>query len=48
ETTAVQCTFNQVNIKTISKSFHPTELIAISEEFTLREWNKSFKEYSKI
>lgn len=48
ETTAVQCTFNQVNIKTIRKSFHPTELIAISEEFTLREWNKSFKEYSKI
>ncbi|NOY97004.1 MAG: hypothetical protein GXO81_11675 [Chlorobi bacterium] len=47
ETTAVQCTFNQVSLKPIRKSFHPTELIAISEKFTLREWNKSFKEYSK-
>ena len=44
KTAAVQCTFNIVEIVEIENDFHPTELIAISDQFTLREWNKAFKE----
>jgi G3E family GTPase len=44
-TVAVQCIFDQ--IKTFPADFFlgPTELIALSDQFTLHEWNKSFKEY---
>ena len=41
---AVQCTFDRVDIIEMENTFRPTELIAISEQFTMREWNKSFKE----
>jgi G3E family GTPase len=41
---AVQCTFDSVEIVEIANDFHPTELIALSDQFTLREWNKAFKE----
>lgn len=41
---AVQCTFNTVHIVDMENTFRPTELIAISDQFTMREWNKSFKE----
>ena len=44
KTAAVQCTFNTVEIVEIANDFHPTELIAISDQFTLREWNRAFKE----
>ncbi len=44
KTAAVQCTFNTVEIVEIENDFHPTELIAISDQFTLREWNRAFKE----
>jgi hypothetical protein len=44
KTAAVQCTFNIVEIVEIENDFHPTELIAISDQFTLREWNRAFKE----
>jgi G3E family GTPase len=44
KTAAVQCTFNSVEISEIANDFHPTELIAISDQFTLREWNQAFKE----
>jgi hypothetical protein len=30
----------------IENDFHPTELVAISDQFTLREWNHSFKEFA--
>lgn len=43
-TVAVQCTFDSVEIVEIANDFHPTELIALSDQFTLREWNKAFKE----
>ena len=43
-TVAVQCTFNSVEIVEIANDFHPTELIALTDQFTLREWNQSFKE----
>ena len=42
---AVQCTFDKVEIIEMENSFRPTELIAISEQFTMREWNRSFKEF---
>lgn len=40
----VQCTLSSVEIIEIENDFHPTELIAISDKFTLREWNRAFKE----
>ena len=43
-TVAVQCTFDSIEIIEVESDFHPTELIALSEHFTLREWYKSFKE----
>jgi len=43
KTVAVQCTFISVNISEVEDSFHPTELVAITDQFTLREWNKAFK-----
>jgi len=45
KTAAVQCTFNIVEIVEIENDFHPTELIAISDQFTLREWNQAFKDF---
>jgi G3E family GTPase len=45
ETIAVQCTFGQVELKSMGQSFFPTELIAITHEFSLSIWNKSFREY---
>jgi G3E family GTPase len=44
KTAAVQCTFDSIEIIEIANDFHPTELIAISDQFTLREWNQAFKE----
>ena len=48
ESIAVQSTFGDVRMTTIGNSAHPTELIAITTEFTLREWNHSFKEYTSF
>jgi G3E family GTPase len=45
KTAAVQCIFDSVEIVEIENDFHPTELIALTDRFTLREWNKAFKEY---
>ncbi len=46
KTAAVQCTLTTTEISEIENDFHPTELIAISDQFTLREWNQAFKELS--
>jgi len=46
KTVAVQCTFGTVEIFEVETSFQPTELIAISQEFTLREWHQGFKKVS--
>lgn len=43
KTAAVQCTFDSVAIIEIEPNFHPTELIAMSDQFTFREWNRAFK-----
>ena len=48
ETMAVQCSFDQVRLKNVGVLYHPTELIAMTHEFTLREWNKSFREYASL
>jgi len=44
KTAAVQCTFDSVEIIEIENAFHPTEIIALSNQFALHEWNKAFKE----
>ena len=46
KTLAVQCTFDTIETFEVEPSFHPTELIAISGEFTLREWHRGFKKVS--
>jgi G3E family GTPase len=47
KTVAVQCTFDSVEIIEIANDFHPTELIAISDQFKLKEWNAAFKELTE-
>ena len=44
KTAAVQCTFNTVEIIEIENAFHPTEIVALTYQFNLKEWNKGFKE----
>jgi G3E family GTPase len=44
KTVAVQCTFDTIEILEVENVFHPTEMVALTDQFTLREWNKSFKE----
>ena len=44
KTVAVQCTFDSINVLDVEHDFHPTELVALSDQFTLREWNRAFKE----
>lgn len=46
KTVAVQCTFGTVELFEVEQSFHPTELVAITEEFSLREWHQGFKKIS--
>ena len=40
---AVQCTFDSVEIINVEDAFHPTELVALTDQFTLREWNRAFR-----
>ncbi len=44
QTVAVQCTFGTIEIKQTENQYNPTELVALTDKFTLREWNKSFRE----
>lgn len=44
KTVAVQCVFDSVEIVEVGNTFQPTELVAITHQFTLREWNRAFKE----
>jgi G3E family GTPase len=41
---AVQCTFDSVEIIDVEDAFHPTELVALTDQFTMRELNRAFKE----
>jgi len=42
-TAAVQCTFDNIEISNLDNQFNVTELIALSHQFNLREWNRSFR-----
>ena len=41
---AIQCVFDEIQIQQVDPGFFPTELVALTENFTLREWNKAFRE----
>ncbi|WP_372933600.1 CobW family GTP-binding protein [Mariniphaga sediminis] len=43
KTVAVQCVFEKIEFREISANFHPTELVALSDQFALREWNQAFR-----
>lgn len=43
---AVQCTLGTVEIKPVEWLAGPTELVALTDQFTLPEWNRSFREYA--
>ena len=43
-TVAIQCTFDTVDIIDVGHNFHPTEMVALTDRFTLKEWNQAFKE----
>jgi hypothetical protein len=45
KTVAIQCTPGQINIQPVSFWPGPTEMIALTDRFTLREWNHSFKDH---
>ncbi len=46
ETYQVQSVFDRIEVHKSSGYFHPTELVALSDKFTLREWNRSFRNLS--
>jgi hypothetical protein len=43
KTMAVQCTLENVEIIELDTNYHPTELIALADQFTQREWYDAFK-----
>jgi G3E family GTPase len=43
KTVAVQCTFGSVETIKTETSFQNSELIALTDEFTLREWSQAFR-----
>lgn len=43
KTAAIQCTFDSIEIVEIQNEFHPTEIVALSNQFTLRDWYSAFK-----
>uniref|UniRef100_UPI0032167855 CobW family GTP-binding protein n=1 Tax=uncultured Draconibacterium sp. TaxID=1573823 RepID=UPI0032167855 len=44
KTVAIQCTFDTVEIIDVENDFYPTEIVALTDRFTLREWNRAFKD----
>lgn len=40
---AVQCTFDCVKIMEVENDILSTEIVALSDQFSLREWNRAFK-----
>lgn len=46
KTVAVQCTPRETGIRHVPFWAGPTELIALTDQFTLHEWNRSFREFS--
>lgn len=48
KTLAVHCTFERVEISILEKYFGNTELVALTNQFSIKEWNLSFREFAKI
>jgi len=48
KTLAVHCTFEKVEISSLENYFGNTELVALTNQFNIREWNRSFREYARI
>jgi len=46
-TLAVQCVFNKIRLSPVENNFHPTELVALSDQFTVKQWNQSFREFTQ-
>jgi len=44
-TLAVQCLPGQIEVKPVDYWPGPTELIALTDKFTLHEWNRSFRKF---
>jgi G3E family GTPase len=42
-TLSVQCVFSHVQMREVLHHAHPTELIVLSDKFSLHEWNQAFK-----
>jgi G3E family GTPase len=47
KTLAVQCVFGKIELSHVSYNFHPTELVALTDQFSLREWKQSFKSHAQ-
>jgi len=47
QTLAVQCVFGKIEFSPVSHNFHPTELVALTDQFSLNDWNQSFKEHAQ-
>ncbi|MBW6535014.1 MAG: GTP-binding protein [Mariniphaga sp.] len=43
-TLAVQCVFEKIELSLVENNFHLTELVSLSDKFTLKQWNQSFRE----
>ncbi len=46
-TVAVQCVFEKTELSFVKNNFHLTELVSLSDKFTLKQWNQSFKEFAQ-
>jgi G3E family GTPase len=42
-TLAVQCVYDTTDVREIDGSFYSTEIIALTDRYTLRDWNQSFR-----
>lgn len=47
KTLAVQCAFDSVEMKETKAFFGSTELVALTDQFTLHEWNRAFKKITR-
>jgi G3E family GTPase len=47
KTVAIHCTPGQIDIQPVTFWPGPTEMIALTDQFTLHEWNRSFREYAE-
>jgi G3E family GTPase len=46
QTISVQCVFNKIELTQVKNNFHPTELVSLSDQFTLKQWAQAFKKFT--